>query len=118
MINYFDKSKDENKSDINKLRGVFIDVLKAYEKFKILKNNLDKIDFKESQINSMAFGISNINIYFAKMEEHLINEHKKEKKLKSNEKRKVVKIVEPNIINKHHSSLKNNIKIEKEIKNS
>lgn len=118
LINYFDKSKDENKSDINKLRGVFIDVLKAYEKFKILKNNLDKIDFKESQINSMAFGISNINIYFAKMEEHLINEHKKEKELKSNEKRKVVKIVEPNIINKHDSSLKNNIKIEKEIKNS
>ena len=118
LINYFDKSKDENKSDINKLRGVYIDVLKAYEKFKILKNNLDKIDFKESQINSMAFGISNINIYFAKMEEHLINEHKKEKELKSNEKRKVVKIVEPNIINKHDSSLKNNIKIEKEIKNS
>ena len=57
----------------------------------------------------MAFGISNINIYFAKMEEHLINEHKKEKKNKSNEKRKVVKIVEPNIINKHDSSLKNKI---------
>ena len=61
LINYFDKSKNENKSDINKLRGVYIDVLKAYEKFKILKNNLEKIDLNENQINSMVFGISNIN---------------------------------------------------------
>ena len=78
LINYFDKSKDENKSDINKLRGIYIDVLKAYEKFKILKNNMEKIELKENQLNSMVFGISNINLYFAKMEENLINEHKRE----------------------------------------
>ena len=28
---------------------------------KILKNNLEKIELKENQINSMVFGISNIN---------------------------------------------------------
>ena len=114
LINYFDKSKDENKSDINKLRGVFIDVLKAYEKFKILKNNLEKIELKENQINSMVFGISNINMFFAKMEEQLINEHKREIKYKVNNKRKSVKIMESNILSK--PGLKNNINIEKEIK--
>ena len=114
MINYFDKSKDENKSDINKLRGVYIDVLKAYEKFKILKNNLEKLDLKENQINSMVFGISNINMFFAKMEEQLINEHKREIKYKVNNKRKSVKIMESNIILK--PCLKNNINIEKENK--
>jgi len=114
LINYFDKSKDENKSDINKLRGVYIDVLKAYEKFKILKNNLEKIELKENQINSMVFGISNINMFFAKMEEQLINEHKREIKYKVNNKRKSVKIMESNILSK--PGLKNNINIEKEIK--
>jgi hypothetical protein len=114
LINYFDKSKNENKSDINKLRGVYIDVLKAYEKFKILKNNLEKIDLNENQINSMVFGISNINMFFAKMEEHLINEHKKEKKYKTNNKKKSVKIMESNIIIKTNSSKRNNLNIEKE----
>ena len=115
LINYFDKSKDENKTDINKLRGVYIDVLKAYEKFKVLKSNLDKIELKENQINSMVFGISNINMYFAKMEEHLVNEHKREIKYKKNEKKKAVKIVEPNnIFHLPNSSLKNNIIIENE----
>ena len=115
LINYFDKSKDENKTDINKLRGVYIDVLKAYEKFKVLKSNLDKIELKENQINSMVFGISNINMFFAKMEEHLVNEHKREIKYKKNEKKKAVKIVEPNnIFNLPNSSLKNNIFIENE----
>jgi len=66
LINYFDKSKNEDKSDINKLRGVYIDVLKAFEKFKILKSNMEKIEFKESTINSMVFGISNINMFFCK----------------------------------------------------
>lgn len=77
LINYFDKSKDENKSDINKLRGVYIDVLNVNEKFKILKNNLEKIDFKGNKINTMAFGISSINMFFAKIEEQLYNEHKR-----------------------------------------
>ena len=97
LINYFDKSKNENKSDINKLRGVYIDVLKANEKFKILKNNLDKIDLTENQINSMAFGISSINIFFAKMEEHLTDEYKRELNNTINTKEKVVKIVESKI---------------------
>ena len=116
LINYFDKSKDENKSEINKLRGVYIDILKAYEKFKILKNNLEKIELKENQINSMVFGISNINMFFAKMEEHLINEQKKEKKYKTSNKKKAVKLMESNIIIKPDSSKRNNLKIEKEIK--
>jgi hypothetical protein len=116
LINYFDKSKDENKSEINKLRGVYIDILKAYEKFKILKNNLEKIELKENQINSMVFGISNINMFFAKMEEHLINEQKKEKKYKTSNKKKAVKLMESNIIIKPDSSKRYNLKIEKEIK--
>ena len=96
LINYFDKSKNENKSDINKLRGVYIDVLKAFEKFKILKSNMDKIEFKESTINSMVFGISNINMFFAKMEEYLANEHKRDIKNKLNSRKRLVKIIEPN----------------------
>ena len=62
----------------------------------------------------MVFGISNINMFFAKMEEQLINEHKREIKYKVNNKRKSVKIMESNILSK--PGLKNNINIEKEIK--
>ena len=116
LINYFDKSKDENKSDINKLRGIYIDVLKAYEKFKILKNNMEKIELKENQLNSMVFGISNINMYFAKMEENLINEHKREIKYSINAKKKHVKIIESKIISKLDSSSKNKLNINTEIK--
>ncbi len=53
-------------------------------------------------------------MFFAKMEEQLINEHKREIKYKVNNKRKSVKIMESNILSK--PGLKNNINIEKEIK--
>ena len=71
----------------------------------------DKIDFKENTINSMVFGISNINMFFAKMEEYLANEHKRDIKNKLNSRRKLVKILEPNAY-KQNPSLKNNIKFE------
>jgi len=115
LINYFDKSKNEDKSDINKLRGVYIDVLKAFEKFKILKSNMEKIEFKESTINSMVFGISNINMFFAKMEEHLVNEHKRDIKNKINSRKRAVKIMEPSAFKQNPSLKNNNIKFENEI---
>ena len=115
LINYFDKSKNEDKSDINKLRGVYIDVLKAFEKFKILKSKMEKIEFKESTINSMVFGISNINMFFAKMEEHLVNEHKRDIKNKINSRKRAVKIMEPSAFKQNPSLKNNNIKFENEI---
>ena len=56
------------------------------EKFKILKNNLRTTEFTESQVNAMSFGISSINMYFARLEEQLNNEHIKEINDKLNKK--------------------------------
>jgi hypothetical protein len=86
IISYFDKNNNEMKKDTNKLRGVYIDFLKINEKFKILKNNLRNTEFKESQVNAMSFGISNINMYFSRLEEKLNNEHIKEINDKLNKK--------------------------------
>ena len=86
IISYFDKNNNEMKRDTNKLRGVYIDFLKINEKFKILKNNLRNTEFKESQVNAMSFGISNINMYFSRLEEKLNNEHIKEINDKLNKK--------------------------------
>ena len=86
LMTYFDKSKNEIKKDTNKLRGVYIDFLKIAEKFKILKNTLRTTEFKESQVNAMSFGISSINMYFARLEEQLNNEHIKEINDKLNKK--------------------------------
>ena len=93
LISYFDKNKNEIKKDTNKLRGVYIDFLKINEKFKILKNYLRNTEFKESQINAMTFGISNINMYFARLEEQLNNEHIKEINDKLNKKSQKKNIV-------------------------
>ena len=62
----------------------------------------------------MVFGISNINMFFAKMEEYLANEHKRDIKNKINERKRVVKIIEPNAY-KQNNSLKNNAKFENEL---
>ena len=83
LIAYFDKN---NKKDTNKLRGVYINFLKINEKFKILKNYLRNTEFKENQIKAMSFGISSINMYFARLEELLNNEHIKEINDKLNKK--------------------------------
>ena len=83
LIAYFDKN---NKKDTNKLRGVYINFLKINEKFKILKTHLRNTEFKENQIKAMSFGISSINMYFARLEELLNNEHIKEINDKLNKK--------------------------------
>ena len=77
---------------------------------------MEKIELKEKQINAMVFGISNINMFFAKMEEHLINEHKREIKYDIQPKKKVVKILESKILNKLDSTIKNNLNLDTEIK--
>ena len=116
IMTYFDKSRNEIKKDTNKLRGVYIDFLKINEKFKILKNNLRTAEFKESQVNAMAFGISSINMYFARLEEQLNNEHIKEINDKLNKKNQKGKNRQDNIIRKSDTKEKSlkSVKIEEE----
>ena len=116
IMSYFDKSSNEIKKDTNKLRGVYIDFLKINEKFKILKNNLRTTEFKESQINAMAFGISNINMYFARLEEQLNSEHIREINDKLNKKNQKVKNRPNNAITKTETKEKSlkSVKIEDE----
>ena len=118
IMTYFDKSRNEIKKDTNKLRGVYIDFLKINEKFKILKNNLRSAEFKESQVNAMAFGISSINMHFARLEEQLNSEHIKEINEKLNKKNQKGKSRQKNIIKKTETKEKSlkSVKLEDEKK--
>ena len=51
-----------------------------------MKTHLRNTEFKENQIKAMSFGISSINMYFARLEELLNNEHIKEINDKLNKK--------------------------------
>ena len=63
---------------MNKLRGVYMDFLKINEKFKNLKIYLKTHKFSNEEINTLAFGITNINTVFAGLENHLNDAQAKE----------------------------------------
>ena len=85
---------NEIKKDMNKLRGVYMDFLKINEKFKILKIYLKTNKYSTEEINTLAFGILNINTIFEGLENHLNDVQAKElyekisKQSSSNAKRK------------------------------
>ena len=116
IMAYFYKSRNEIKKDTNKLRGVYIDFLKINDKFKILKNNLRSAEFKESQVNAMVFGISSINMHFARLEEQLNSEHIKEINEKLKKKKKKGKTRQENILKKTETKEKSlkSVKLEEE----
>ena len=94
IISYFTKMTNEIKKDMNKLRGVYMDFLKINEKFKILKIYLKTNKYSTEEINTLVFGILNINTIFAGLENHLNDVQEKElyekisKQSSSNAKRK------------------------------
>ena len=78
IISHFTKMTNEIKKDMNKLRGVYMDFLKINEKFKNLKIYLKTHKFSNEEINTLAFGITNINTVFAGLENHLNDAQAKE----------------------------------------
>jgi hypothetical protein len=78
IMTYFTKMTNEIKKDMNKLRGVYMDFLKINEKFKNLKIYLKTYKFTNEEINTLVFGITNINTVFAGLENHLNDAQAKE----------------------------------------
>lgn len=78
IMSHFTKMTNEIKKDMNKLRGVYMDFLKINEKFKNLKIYLKTHKFSKEEINTLAFGIININTVFAGLENHLNDAQAKE----------------------------------------
>ena len=78
IMTYFTKMTNEIKKDMNKLRGVYMDFLKINEKFKNLKIYLKTYKFTNDEINTLVFGITNINTVFAGLENHLNDAQAKE----------------------------------------
>lgn len=78
IITHFTKMTNEIKKDMNKLRGVYMDFLKINEKFKRLKIYLKTHKFTQEEINTLAYGVTHINTFFAGLENILDDAQSKE----------------------------------------
>jgi len=76
IISRFIKNNNEERKEMNKLRGVLTDIQKIHEKFNVLKFNLKNIPNKNLSI--LSSGISTINTTFAILENNLLDAQTKE----------------------------------------
>lgn len=76
IITNFVKNNNEERKEMNKLRGVLMDIQKIHAKFNILKFNLKNIPKKSLSV--LSSGISTINTTFAILENNLLDAQTKE----------------------------------------
>ncbi len=76
IISRFIKNNNEERKEMNKLRGVLTDIQKIHEKFNVLKFNLRNIPKKNLSV--LSSGISTINTTFAILENNLLDAQTKE----------------------------------------